>query len=63
MKKPKNLEHDDFDISTATITTNGKIFRTGKEMTTGIPISLLAKEYIGEYYDQVIHNYEHLLSF
>jgi len=51
--------HDDFDISTATITTNGKIFRTGKEMTTGIPISLLAKEYVGEYYDQVIHNYEH----
>jgi len=42
-----------------TITTNGKIFRTGKEMTTGIPISLLAKEYVGEYYDQVIHNYEH----
>jgi hypothetical protein len=28
-------------------------------MTTGIPISLLAKEYVGEYYDQVIHNYEH----
>ncbi len=51
--------HDDFDISTATITTNGKIFRTGKGMTTGIPISLLAKEYVGEYYDQVIHNYEH----
>ena len=42
-----------------TITANGKIFRTGKEMTTGIPISLLAKEYVGEYYDQVIHNYEH----
>ena len=41
------------------ITTNGKIFRTGKEMTTGIPISLLAKEYTGEYSDQVIHNYEH----
>ena len=51
--------YDDFDIATATITTNGKIFRTGKEMTTGIPISLLAKEYVGEYYDQVIHNYEH----
>jgi len=51
--------HDDFDISIATITTNGKIFRAGKEMTTGIPISLLAKEYVGEYYDQVIHNYEH----
>ena len=31
-------------------------------MTTGIPISLLAKEYVGEYYDQVIHNYEHLCS-
>ena len=55
----EEAKHDDFDISTATITTNGKIFRTGKEMTTGIPISLLAKEYVGEYYDQVIHNYEH----
>jgi hypothetical protein len=42
-----------------TITANGKIFRTGKEMTTGIPISLLAKEYTGEYKDQVIHNFEH----
>jgi len=51
--------YDDFDISTATITTNGKIFRAGKEMTTGIPISLLAKEYVGEYYDQVIHKFEH----
>ena len=51
--------HDDFDISTATITTNGKIFRTGKEMTTGIPISLLSKEYVGEYHNRVIHNYEH----
>ena len=55
----EEAKHDDFDISTATITTNGKIFRTGKGMTTGIPISLLAKEYVGEYYDQVIHNYEH----
>jgi hypothetical protein len=55
----EEAKYDDFDISTATITTNGKIFRTGKEMTTGIPISLLAKEYVGEYYDQVIHNYEH----
>jgi len=45
--------------ASVTITANGKIFRTGKEMTTGIPISLLAKEYVGEYYDQVIHNYEH----
>ena len=45
-----------------TITTNGKIFRTGKEMTTGIPISLLAKEYTGEYHDQVIYNFEHLCS-
>ncbi len=45
-----------------TITTNGKIFRTGKEMTTGIPISLLAKEYTGEYSGQVIHNFEHLCS-
>ena len=45
-----------------TITTNGKIFRTGKEMTTGIPISLLAKEYTGEYKDQVIYNFEHLCS-
>jgi len=47
------------ETALVTITTNGKIFRTGKEMTTGIPISLLAKEYVGEYYDQVIHNYEH----
>jgi len=45
--------------ASVTITANGKIFRTGKEMTTGIPISLLAKEYVGEYYDQVIHTYEH----
>jgi len=55
----EEAKYDDFDISTATITTNGKIFRAGKGMTTGIPISLLAKEYVGEYYDQVIHNYEH----
>jgi len=47
------------ETALVTITANGKIFRTGKEMTTGIPISLLAKEYVGEYYDQVIHNYEH----
>jgi hypothetical protein len=55
----EEAKYDDFDISTATITTNGKIFRPGKEMTTGIPNNLLAKEYTGEYYDQVIHNYEH----
>ena len=55
----EEAKYDDFDISTATITTNGKIFRPGKEMTTGIRISLLAKEYVGEYFDQVIHNYEH----
>jgi len=47
------------ETALVTITANGKIFRTGKEMTTGIPISLLAKEYTGEYSDQVIHNFEH----
>ena len=51
--------YDDFDISTATITSNGKIYRPAREMTAGIPISLLRKEYIGEYSSYVIDNYEH----
>jgi len=55
----EEAKYDDFDISIATITTNGKIFRPGKEMTAGIQNNLLIKEYVGEYYDQVIHNYEH----
>ena len=50
---------DDFDISSATITTNGKVFRPGREMTAGIPNALLRDEYIGEYSSYVIDNYEH----
>ena len=55
----QNFAYDDFDISTATITSNGKIYRPAREMTAGIPISLLRKEYIGEYSSYVIDNYEH----
>ena len=35
---------DDFDISSATITSNGKVFRPGREMTAGIPNALLRDE-------------------
>ena len=31
-------------------------------MTTGIPIPLIAKEYTGEYHDQVIYNFEIISS-
>ena len=51
----------DFDLSNETITTNGKIFRPSKEISSGIdPFSgLMRDEFIGEFSDYQIHEYEY----
>ena len=41
------------------ISTNGKIYRPSKTASTGVPISLMTNEYIGEYSNYVVDNYEY----
>jgi len=48
---------DDVDTSNVTITTNGNVYRSGKTASSGLPIQLLNKEYIGEYSDYEIDHY------
>ena len=57
---PDDRTNIDFDISNETITTNGKLFRQGKEISSGIdPFrGLMRNEYIGEFGDYQIHEYE-----
>jgi hypothetical protein len=57
---PEDRTNIDFDISNETITTNGKLFRQGKEISSGIdPFNgLMRNEYIGEFSDYQIHEYE-----
>jgi hypothetical protein len=57
---PEDRTNIDFDISNETITTNGKLFRQGKEISCGInPFNgLMKNEYIGEFIDYQIHEYE-----
>jgi hypothetical protein len=47
-------------MSNETITTNGKLFRPGKEISSGIDpfAGLMRNEYIGEFSDYQIHEYE-----
>jgi hypothetical protein len=57
---PDDRTNIDFDMSNETITTNGKIFRSNKEISSGIdPFSgLMRNEYIGEFGGYQIHEYE-----
>ena len=57
---PDDRVNIDFDMSNETITTNGKIFRSNKEISSGIdPFSgLMRNEYIGEFGGYQIHEYE-----
>jgi hypothetical protein len=57
---PDDRSNIDFDMSNETITTNGKIFRAGKEISSGIdPFSgLMRNEHIGEFAGYQIHEYE-----
>jgi hypothetical protein len=57
---PEDRTNIDFDISNETITTNGKLFRQGKEISSGIdPFrGLMRNEYIGEFGNYQIHEYE-----
>ena len=41
------------------ISTNGKIYRPSKTASSGVPISLMTNEYIGEYSNYVVDNYEY----
>ena len=52
-----DIETDDVTSDTVTISANGKIYRPGKSTSSGLPISLLNKEYIGEYSDYEIDPY------
>ena len=52
-----DIDTDDVTSDTVTITANGKIYRPGKSTSSGLPISLLNKEYIGEYSDYEIDPY------
>ncbi len=47
----------DFSTDNISITTNGKIYRSSTTASSGLPISLINEEYIGEYTDYVIDNY------
>ena len=51
--------YDEVDTSSVNITTNGKVYRPGKTASSGVPISLLTHEFIGEYADYQVHNYFH----
>ena len=51
--------YEEVDTSSVSITANGKIYRPGKTASSGVPISLLTHEYIGEYADYQVHNYFH----
>ena len=57
---PDDRTNIDFDMSNETITTNGKIFRSNKEISSGIdPFGgLMRNEHIGEFADYQIHEYE-----
>jgi hypothetical protein len=57
---PDDRINIDFDMSNETITTNGKIFRSGKEISSGIdPFGgLMRNEHIGEFAEYQIHEYE-----
>jgi len=57
---PDDRINVDFDMSNETITTNGKIFRAGKEISSGIdPFNgLMRNEHIGEFAGYQIHEYE-----
>jgi hypothetical protein len=57
---PSDRTNIDFDMSNETITTNGKLFRSGKEISSGIDpfAGLMRNEYIGEFSDYQIHEYE-----
>ena len=52
-----DIDTDDVTSDTVTITANGKIYRPGKSTSSGLPISLLEKEYVGEYSDYAIDPY------
>ena len=58
---PDDRINIDFDMSNETITTNGKIFRSGKEISSGIdPFGgLMRNEHIGEFAEYQIHEYEY----
>ena len=51
--------YEEVDTSSINITTNGKVYRPGRTASSGVPISLLTHEFIGEYTDYQIHNYFH----
>ena len=57
---PEDRTNIDFDISNETITTNGKLFRPNKEISSGIdPFNgLMRNEFVGEFGDYQIHEYE-----
>ena len=48
---------DDFDTTNLDISSNGKMYRPSKTASSGLPIQLLNKEYIGEYVDYEIDHY------
>ena len=58
---PDDRINIDFDMSNETITTNGKIFRSNKEISSGIdPFGgLMRNEHIGEFAEYQIHEYEY----
>ena len=48
---------DDVDTTGLSVSTFGKVFRPSKTASSGLPIELLGREYIGEYTDYVIDHY------
>ena len=48
---------DDVDTTNLDLSSNGKMYRPSKTASSGLPIQLLNKEYIGEYVDYEIDHY------
>ena len=53
-----DFDSDDVDSSDLTISTQGKVYRPSKTASSGLPIELLGREFIGEYVDNQIDHYQ-----
>ena len=52
-----DFDSDDFDSSDLTISTQGKVYRPSKTASSGLPIELFGREFVGEYIDNQIDHY------
>ena len=48
---------DDVDTTNLDISSNGKMYRPSKTVSSGLPIHLLSEEFVGEYVDYEIDHY------